>query len=75
MPRVDGYEVMEEIRADENLKSIVVVVLTTSADVLDVKRMYQLGCSSYITKPVGFIDSTKIINQLGNYWFELVVLS
>lgn len=74
MPRMDGYEVMEEISQDEALRTLTVVVLTTSTALVDVNRMYALGCSSYLTKPVDFQGFTKVINQLTGYWFDLVIL-
>ena len=74
MPRMDGFEVMAEIAKDEALRNLPVVVLTTSAESLDVSRMYGLRCSSYLTKPVDFESFTAAIRDLGNYWFNLVVL-
>lgn len=74
MPRMDGYEVMQEISQDPLLRSLTVIVLTTSANLVDVNRMYALGCSSYLTKPVDFAGFTAAIKQLSGYWFDLVVL-
>ena len=74
MPRMDGYEVMEEISKDEALRSLTVIVLTTSADLLDVNRMYALGCSSYMTKPVDFKTFSDAVRQMAGYWFDLVIL-
>ena len=53
LPRVDGYQVLEEIRADLKLRSMPVLVLTTSGQEKDIIRSYELGCNSFITKPVG----------------------
>jgi two-component system response regulator len=74
MPRMDGFEVMEAIAHDAALRGIVVVVLTTSAERLEVQRMYQLGCHSYMVKPVDFGVFSAAIGQLASYWFGLVVL-
>ncbi|MFZ2293973.1 MAG: response regulator [Polaromonas sp.] len=74
MPRMNGYEVMEAIHRDDALRGIPVVVLTTSATSLDVNRMYQLGCNSYLVKPGDFYIFTEAIRQLAQYWFNLVVL-
>lgn len=74
MPRMDGYEVMETIVKDQELRSLVVVVMTTSADALDVERMYALRCNSYVVKPLSFESFTAVIQRLSNYWFDLVVL-
>jgi two-component system response regulator len=74
MPRMNGYEVMESLANDEKLRGIPVVVLTTSAEILDVNRMYQLGCSSYLAKPGDFDVFTATLQQLAGYWFDLVIL-
>lgn len=62
MPRIDGVEVLRQIKADERMSKIPVVMLTTTDDPREVDRCYQLGCSVYITKPVmyeEFIEATK----------------
>ena len=74
MPKMSGFEVMEEIMKDASLRHLTVLALTTSADSIDVKRMYSLGCRSYLIKPVEFDAFTAAIRQLTGYWFELVVL-
>lgn len=74
MPRMDGYEVVERIRADPALRSLPVVVLSTSSDAADVRRMYALGCSSYMTKPVRFERFIEAMQQIEAYWFKLVLL-
>ena len=74
MPRMDGYQVLAHIRADDTLRELPVVVLTTSADLVDVKRMHALGCSSYIVKPVNFERFAAVVRQMAGYWFNLVVL-
>ncbi len=74
MPRMDGRAVMTAIVADEALRSIPVVVLTTSADDREVLKMYQLRCSSYIVKPVELQEFLQVAQSLADYWFGLVVL-
>lgn len=74
LPVMDGREVLAEIIKDQRLKAIPVVVLTTSSAETDILEMYKLRCSSYITKPVDFEQFQKLVNELGNYWFTLVVL-
>lgn len=74
MPRKDGREVLEEIKSDPKLRSIPVVVLTTSKAEEDILRSYDLGVSGYITKPVTFERLTEIMKALGKYWFEIVEL-
>ena len=74
MPRMDGYQVMEEISKDPVLRTLTVIVLSTSAELVDVKRMYALGCKSYLTKPVDFQGFTAAMRTLAGYWFDLVVL-
>lgn len=65
MPRIDGREVLRQIRADARLKRIPVVVLTTSDQETDIIRTYDLGASSYITKPVEFANFTEMLSMLG----------
>jgi len=74
MPRMDGREALREIKSDENLRDIPVVVFTTSKAEEDIFKTYQLGVNSFITKPVTFENLTKVMRALGNYWFEIVEL-
>ena len=74
MPRMDGYEVMQQIAADPALRSLPVVVLTTSSEQTDVKRMYDLRCSSYIAKSVDLDEFSRAVVKLTQYWFGLVAL-
>jgi CheY-like chemotaxis protein len=74
MPIMDGREVLAEIVKDENLKSLPVVVLTTSQEAKDIEQMYKLRCNPYITKPVDFNNFVQAISQLAGYWLTLVVL-
>jgi len=68
LPRVDGMEVLKTIKEDEDLKSIPVVVLTTSEAEKDVARAYYNHANSYLVKPVGFEDFRKLMDDLGFYW-------
>jgi two-component system response regulator len=74
MPRMGGREVMAEIVADERLRHLPVVILTTSAEEREILDMYKLRCSSYIVKPVDFDKFVRVIQTLGEYWFTVVVL-
>ena len=74
MPRMDGREVLREIRKDENLRSLPVVVLTTSAGDEDVLEAYNLNVNCYISKPVDFERFVHIVRQLNNFWFTIVEL-
>ncbi|HZV00943.1 MAG TPA: response regulator [Planctomycetota bacterium] len=74
MPRKDGREALREIKADPALRSIPVIVLTTSKSEEDIYRSYDLGAASYITKPVTFQSLVQIVKALGQYWFEIVEL-
>lgn len=68
MPKVDGLEVLEKIKADEQTKTIPVVVLTSSKESPDIEKAYLLGANSYIVKPVEFEEFAKAIAKLGFYW-------
>lgn len=74
MPRKDGHEALEEIKADYNLCQIPVVVLTTSRAQEDICRTYNLGVNSFITKPVSFDGLVHVMKSLALYWFEIVRL-
>jgi CheY-like chemotaxis protein len=74
MPRKDGREALQEIKADPRLRSIPVVVLTTSKADADILRAYDLGVNSFILKPVTFESLVEITKTLSKYWFEVVEL-
>lgn len=74
MPKKDGREALKEIKMDEHLRLIPVVVLTTSKAEEDVLRTYDLGVSSFITKPVTFGSLVDVMKTLSKYWFEIVEL-
>jgi CheY-like chemotaxis protein len=74
MPRKDGREALKEIKIDPILRSIPVVVLTTSKAEEDVFRTYDLGVNSFITKPVVFDSLVELMKTIGKYWFEIVEL-
>jgi CheY-like chemotaxis protein len=74
MPRMDGREALQRIKSDASLRSIPVIVLTTSRAEEDIVRSYDLGVNSFIQKPVSFSDFTDAIRLLGAYWLEIVAL-
>ncbi|MBC7512208.1 response regulator [Candidatus Saccharibacteria bacterium] len=74
MPRKDGREALKEIKSDDALRNIPIVVFTTSKAEEDIYKTYQLGVNSFITKPVTFDNLTEVMRTLGNYWFEIVEL-
>ncbi|MBC7989326.1 MAG: response regulator [Luteimonas sp.] len=71
LPKVDGREVLQAIRASERTRSLPVVVLTTSAEPFDVEASYALGVNSYIQKPVDFEQFVWAVKQVGLYWLVL----
>lgn len=74
LPRKDGREVLAELKADPMLKSIPVVVLTTSAADQDVERAYNLHANCYITKPVDFNQFMQVVQHIDEFWVNLVTL-
>ncbi len=74
MPRMDGREALQAIKADPDLRRIPVVVLTTSQAELDILQSYDLGVNAFVTKPVTFEGLATAIKVLGNFWFEIVKL-
>jgi CheY-like chemotaxis protein len=74
MPRKDGREVLADLKSDHALRGIPVVVLTTSRDRADVAASYDLGASSFITKPVSFAAFVTVLRDFARYWFETAEL-
>ncbi|WP_018479232.1 response regulator [Pontibacter roseus] len=74
MPKKDGREALKEIKADDHLRVLPVVVLTTSKAEEDILRTYDLGVSSFISKPVTFSSLVDVMKTLSKYWFEIVEL-
>jgi CheY-like chemotaxis protein len=68
LPKIDGLEVLQQIRSDERLKLIPVVVLTSSHEDKDMIRSYQLGVNAYVVKPVDFHEFVNAIKELGVFW-------
>ena len=74
LPKIDGREVLSEIKKDDVLKSIPVVVLTTSGSEKDILKAYDLHANAYVTKPLDFDQFIKVIESIGNFWLEIVKL-
>ncbi len=72
LPRKDGREVLAEIKADDGLKHIPVIILTVSRDEKDILESYRLHANCYISKPVKFEDFAEIVRSLENFWFSIV---
>jgi CheY-like chemotaxis protein len=68
LPKVDGLEVLQEIRSDERLKMVPVIVLTSSHQKKDVMRSYKLGVNAYVVKPVDFHEFVNAVKELGVFW-------
>ena len=74
MPGINGYTVLEKIKSDASLRSIPVVVLTTSDDPRDIEKCYDIGANSYVHKPVDLPGFIEAIARLKDYWFEISLL-
>jgi CheY-like chemotaxis protein len=74
LPRKDGQEVLEECKADESLRKIPVVVLTSSEAESDIMRAYDLHANSYVVKPVGLDQFVDIMERIGGFWLRVVAL-
>ena len=74
LPRKNGFEVLREIKADEDLKPIPVVVLTTSQAEQDIVKSYELYANAYISKPVDLEQFLKVVKAIEDFWLEIVRL-
>lgn len=74
MPRKDGRQALAEIKADDSLRSIPIVILTTSSAEEDIVKTYNLGANCYVTKPVGFDQFQKVVEAIEGFWFTVVKL-
>jgi CheY-like chemotaxis protein len=68
LPKVDGFEVLQQIRSDEKFKMIPVVILTSSHEERDLVRSYRLGVNAYVVKPVDFHQFVNAVKELGVFW-------
>jgi CheY-like chemotaxis protein len=71
LPKVDGLEVLRRLRANEQTKLIPVAILTSSKEQKDVLSGYQLGCNSYVRKPINFEEFSEVVKNMGLYWLLL----
>lgn len=68
MPRLDGVEVLRQLKADEQLRLIPVVILTSSRESLDLEACYRLGVNAYVVKPVRFVEFVEVVKEIGTFW-------
>jgi CheY-like chemotaxis protein len=74
LPRLDGLQLLAQIKADPQLKSLPVVMLTSSRQDRDIEQAYRLGVNSYVCKPTDYAQLLQIVNAIGRYWFDTVEL-
>jgi two-component system, chemotaxis family, response regulator Rcp1 len=74
LPRKDGREVLAELKADADLHTIPVIVLTTSAEERDILRSYELSANSYITKPIDLDEFIAVVRSIESFWLSIVRL-
>ena len=74
MPRLSGLEALAQLKADSGLKLVPVVILTTSSDMRDIDRAYDLGANAFVTKPVNLPDFVRVVEQLLAFWLSLAAL-
>jgi CheY-like chemotaxis protein len=68
LPKIDGLEVLKQVKGDDRLKKIPVVVLTSSREEVDMMRSYELGVNAYVVKPVDFHEFVNAVKELGVFW-------
>ncbi len=71
LPKVDGLEILRQLKADEKMRPIPVVMLTSSKEEKDILTCYHLGANSYVVKPVSFETLSEAVKGLGNYWLNI----
>ncbi len=71
MPKVDGMTVLKEVKSDPDLKTVPVVVLTSSRESRDLRRCYELGANAYVVKPVKFGDFIDVVSEIGLFWAHI----
>lgn len=71
LPKVNGHEVLKEIKADKKTKRIPVVILTSSQEEEDIIKGYDLGANSYVRKPIDYQDFVEVVNNIGVYWLAI----
>jgi CheY-like chemotaxis protein len=74
LPGINGQEVLEVIKTDNQLKTIPVVILTTSKSEEDIVRAYGMNANCYVTKPVGFDELARVVHSIEEFWFGVVAL-
>lgn len=74
MPGINGYRVLAEIKGDDSLKSIPVIVMTTSDDERDIETCYRMGANTYIQKPISSSDFLDTIKRMTNFWLDCATL-
>jgi two-component system, response regulator len=71
LPKLDGLEVLRQIKSDSGLKTIPVIMFSSSRDAMDVSRSYQLGANAYVLKPVNFREFVETIQQVRTFWISI----
>jgi chemotaxis family two-component system response regulator Rcp1 len=74
LPRKNGFEVLEDIKTDESLKTIPVVILTSSQAEQDVSHGYQLNANAYLVKPIGLEEFMQVVRSIEGFWFDVAAL-
>lgn len=73
LPKLNGFQVLEELRKNDNFERVPIVVFTSSAVESDIHKAYQLGANSYIVKPIDYVEHSKTVTQTIRYWSEINV--
>ncbi len=71
LPRINGFQVIDKMKNDDNLKFIPIIILTSSRERKDMIKSYEFGANGYIQKPIDFNEFIEVIRKIGEYWIEI----
>lgn len=71
MPKVDGFDVLQQLKSDEKLKDLPVIILTSSQETEDIEKCYKFGANAYVIKPIEYKDFQRVVKVIGDFWSSI----